>query len=109
MPDEAKKTFLDSVKDNFLIGALDYLSNAVLLLKANLAADGEADEQTKKAAVVFLVYEQELGAAALKSETKLDDKVLQEVGEAARAFLDPNLVNLIEGLHYTAPPDVTTP
>jgi len=97
------KTFLQSVKANFLIGALDYLSNAILLLKDNLAADGEADEQTKKAAVVFLVYEQELGAAALKSETKLDDKVIQEVGEAARALLDPNLVSQIEALHYTPP------
>ena len=69
-------------------------------MKDNLAAGGEADEQTKKAAAVFLLYEQELGVAALKSATKFDDKVIQEVGEAARAILPPILVTEISYLHY---------
>jgi hypothetical protein len=91
------------IKIMFLSGVIGYLSTGLQALKEKFAATGEADEQVKGAAVIFILYEDELIAVAKGTENTIDDTLFAELGEFCREILPPTLVAELENLRAKAP------
>lgn len=86
------------IKNAFLLGIIGYLSTALEALKGSLAVGGEAEEQVKGLAVIYLLYEDELMVISKKSSNPYDDAFFAEFGEVARKILSPILVDELEKL-----------
>lgn len=94
---------LKSMQNLILIGLVAYLSDALLKLREQYVVDGTVvDEQVKSACVMFILAKDELLTLAMRTDNTLDDKVVEEVYEAACSVLSPNLVAELEMLNSHA-------
>jgi hypothetical protein len=73
-------------------GALSFLSELLKLLHSQFVAGTAADDETKKGLATFVIWYPELKQAATRSETSVDDQMIEEVKQFAESVLPETFI-----------------
>ena len=93
------------LKDGAVSSAFSLLDTIVELVHGQLIAGGGFDDEFKQALATIVLWEPQLRAGAASTATKYDDKILDEILQAAEAILPPELIVSIRSIQvpYVGP------
>lgn len=95
-----------TLKLGALVGVLAFLSELLKLLHGQFVAGTPADDETKKGLATFVLWYPEIHQAADRTDTSIDNQVVNEVMQFAESVLPASFISEARGIY--GPEDVAT-